>query len=515
MAAEPANLPALVQRLRSGSEEQRRDALAMLGVAVGRNDAATVDAAVAAEAVPAVVRCLRSGDPSMKAGAAMVLQPLGGRPAGAQQALAAGAVPLLLGMLGSRTDSVAQEGACTLGRLAASSRGCWQAFMAGGGLPLLVSRLRRSSSESLQEKTAWAVRVLSESAERCPDLEAAGAIPAAVGVVRSGSASRSAMLRKAAFQAAAALQNMAATYPSSVPAMVASEAVPALAGLLRHNDSEGAEAAALALGRIVEYWPPRASTAALRAQAVPALLAQLRHSSLPAQEAAARGLATAAWLGAAADMVEAGAVPVLLAMCLSRDAMLQAHAASTIRNLAAAEPDRCASVAPQIMPVLVRLLGSSLSINAQSAAARAMGNLIHDSPARSTSAAAAGAGPALVAALQRQASPAWQQACRQAGLTQEAQMLEAGVLAMLVLDCPDSRAAITAAGGAAALQQAASRTHPGQRAEVAKALAALEAEPAAQAPGRWAMLGPCFHAARLCPAFVWERSHQLTCSPAL
>lgn len=374
LAADPADLPALVQQLRSGSEEQRRQALTLMIVLVGKHDAQMVNAALEARAVPALVGCLRSRSAVVQKGAAMVLQPLGDRPAGAQQALAAGAVPLLLGILRSGEDVVGEEGACALGRLAASSADCWRAFTAGGGLPLLLSRLRSSSSEGLTEKAAWALRVWAESPKRCPHLEAAGAIPAVVGIVRRGGASSSADLRKAAYQAAAALQNMVACHAASVPCMVASEAVPALVGLMRHAGSEEAEVAAIVLGSIVEHWPEGSHTATLLGQAAPALVPQLRHSSLAVQKAAAQGLATASRLGAATGMLEAGAVPVLLALCLSQDVHLQAAAASTIGNLAAAAPDRCVSAAPKLMPLLVRLLGSSRSINAPTAATRALGN---------------------------------------------------------------------------------------------------------------------------------------------
>lgn len=311
--------------------------------------------------------------------------------------------------------------------------------------------------------------------------------------------------------------------------MVASGAVPALLHLLHHGGSEEAEAAALALSRIVQHWPTGSHTALLHTQAVLALITQLQHSSMSVQTAAAWALATAATLGAAADIVDAGAVPVLPVLCMSRDSALQAEAACAIGNLAAVEPDGCASAAAQLMPLLVRLLGSGRSINARSDAARALGNLIHNSPARSVAAAAAGAGPVLVAALHCQARLDWQEAQRQIG-RHEAMALEAGVLSMLVLNCPDSRAAIVAAGGAAALQQAASSANPCDRSNVTDALAALEAEPAARADNRWASgssFVPCGSRAPVCitckqpcaaPAHLFARlvlqAPEPCCSPA-
>ena len=411
------------------------------------------DALIAAGAVPDLVAMLRSHQPHMQMTAANILGCLAEGPqqstnadadqlqphvsdeeardrsyvhtSGAQRSrdaiIAAGAVPLLVAMIGSdipytsksddclevarKVSYVQDVAAYALGNLAAGSQQNNDAVMAAGAVPVLVTMLRSHQPKAQQIAAATLARFAKGSQHSSDAVIAAGAVPLLVALLGSDQAN-------VQTRAAHALAYVAASSQQSSDVVLAAGAVPPLIAWLRpmlpdflpddlHEDLH--LAAATTLRSLAHQLAPgwqQSREAIMAAGAIPPLVAMLRSmNSLVLAHEVAHILGDLA-IGCRQSqdaIVAAGAVPLLVALlsaCWPNTVICAAEALGKM-------VDGCegAIIAAGAVPLLIVLLRSKQTdiIDVQDAAVQALNSLASCSQHSRDIIIAAGAVPLLIA----------------------------------------------------------------------------------------------------------------------
>ena len=313
-----------------------------------------------------------------------------------------------------------------------------------GDIPALVQRLR-SSSKVAQLQAAKALARLARGEMTKAIAAAPGCLPASLRLFRAGGS-------MAARQPAAELISrvIAATGGQDTRRAFVMESgvhVPFLASLLRGSRSNMVLlAATILLGLVVEASPERGAAAAtaLAAGVVPPLVRMLGANEAALQAPAAACLSDLVCISTAAcsEVVAAGGTPLLTRLLASSQPIAKNAAAGALRDLATAPERRDAIVAAGAVPGLAALLGSTEKETAQSAAAAALRNLALGCREEALQAfIAAGPIPALFELVH-------------SGTSLKARQLAAAALASVAAAGHEGAAAIAAAGGVAALQEA-------------------------------------------------------------
>ena len=354
MAARAANIPTLVQRLRSPATRARAaEALASLC----RGSAIACAAVATAGGVPALVDCLRSGDEAAQRLAVGTLVSLTIRnPALADAIVSAGALPALVACLSSRSPGLQNAAGHALGALAAGHAGRSVACAAAGAIPALASMLERSSAAV---HTAALDALCKLSADG--GLAVMGAIAQAAPVPTLLRFLQRSCDEPVLIAALGLLGNLARL--SDAQRAATSAAVPALLRLLGARRREAVRAyAASALNNLARS--PELGRAIVAAGGVPTLVAGMRaggRSCLPAAGALAR-LAAAGGGAACQAVAAAGGIDAAVEwMQDPRGSPRHAEFAGAllqILTLASAE-QRAAIAAAGGVPALARCLRSS------------------------------------------------------------------------------------------------------------------------------------------------------------
>lgn len=277
-------------------------------------------------------------------------------------------------------------------------------------IPALV-RCLHGGSKAAQKDAAQALTQLSMDAANFSALEAAGAVPAAIRLLRQGS---SVMAEVCALLL---LGNMAYDSQESAAAAAAAGATELAVQRLRSSAADLQAAAATALGNMALCKAAR--QAALAAGAVPALQQALQRGNAPTRQA------SRSFECAAADALQSlmhgpgplphadlrAAIPALMRLARSSDAAAQVHAVHALANAALHEGDAKATLARAgAIPALLHLAlcavhprwGAVLpgSPDVVTAALQALGHLAEDQQQRAAILAAEG-GTTCILELQR------------------------------------------------------------------------------------------------------------------
>lgn len=300
-----ADVPALVRRLSAKGRLERLQAAQALGSLVdasarrraGRSTGMQ-EAAVAAGAVKALVRCLEGGGEALAgAAAATLLDTLFRCPSAKEAFVAAGGVPRLLRLLRGTSSTDAQyKAVMTLGGLAALPAGA-RVVEAAGGIGILTQLLATSSCSDVQRAAAVALSRLSF----------AGCLAAVPAVIKAGAAPavvRALQLSDRQAPTLAHMLHLLVKSDAAGPAMVAAGAIPALAAVLCGSDSEDVRAYAASALTSLTY-RTHCEEAVLQAGAVPALVRLAGGDSEMAQQAAAGLLQNVACIAAGASAIVA------------------------------------------------------------------------------------------------------------------------------------------------------------------------------------------------------------------
>lgn len=392
-------VPAILRVLaRSGGGRQEEahvldvSATSLLGL-LASSSLEAQQAIAAAGGIPAMVQRLGSSQGRLRgaasilwrarqAAAATSLGYLGSRNSSNQAAIVqAGGIPALVALLPSSCDSLASAAAQALWQLA----GCLavqQAIHAAGGTPLLVRLLGGTRGGEAQEAAAAALANmmcaspaeepgLGVAAEVAAGAAAAGAFPALVQLLGSGSAGVQQAAAEAVWNLTTCLSDDAAH------AAAAARAVPGLVRLLASSSAVLQERGAGALGSLAAYAASAGSVqAVIDAGGLHGLVRLLGGAAgQQAQRTAAIALGRMASTEAWPAWQAAGAVGQLAAVLHGRrqgadlhaQAAAQAAAAGALASLAAAVPASCSAiVAAGVVPALLHLLhsGSACSTGA-------------------------------------------------------------------------------------------------------------------------------------------------------
>lgn len=188
------------------------------------------DPHIAASVSPLLVQLLDVPSPNLQWKALIALGHLSGNPENIAQAVAAGAVPLLVGLLttpGASTEKLRRSAAEALGHLAVRAQ---SEIIAAGAIEPLVDMLLKSTSEDTQLAATLALVNLSSRNEAGrPGIVSAGAIAPLVRVLK---ATRSEELQA---RASSAINNLAS---HDAKAIVRAGAIPIL--VQRLDQSAGA-----------------------------------------------------------------------------------------------------------------------------------------------------------------------------------------------------------------------------------------------------------------------------------
>lgn len=326
--ASPADIPALVRRLRSGSKAaQAEAAIALAGFS---EDAAHCPALVAAGAMPAAVRLLRKGGNADGEQAALIV--IGNLACDSRDcaaaAAAAGAPPLMIERVKrSGRAEVQRSAVLALGNVALCEPGR-QAVLAAGGVAVLLQALQRGGAP-LWVPVASALTSLLRGDVPAADLRAA--VPALLRLLRCPDI-------KAQEEAAGALSNAALLGDEARAGLAAMGAVPALLGQL--SGSRSWWAALWAALRAALWWTKASPNADAAMQA-------LGHLAIGRQQRAAilaeghAGLAFFAALRARGDDVMRG---------IAERGLAEAAAAAAAAQPAAAGDEQQAAGGPRAAP---------------------------------------------------------------------------------------------------------------------------------------------------------------------
>lgn len=264
------------------------------------------------------------------------------QPACCSDVVAAGAVPPLAALLGSASDLTQQAAAAALEVLCATGDAACRAAVAQAGVIEPAVQLMFSSNPAMQVSAAAILtHITADSEERRLEAWEAGAVPAAMRVLRSSLAGPPCAVVQ---ERAAAFLRVSASTAAGAAVVRAAGAVPQLVRLLQSPCSSVRVAAARAVHALLENDPLTCSDVDA-AGGLPALVQVLgscsSNASLLAPAAGALWACMTSSSERAAAACRAGAVPVLVELLIHSSDEVRYPAAEALKMACQAGQQGC------------------------------------------------------------------------------------------------------------------------------------------------------------------------------